>query len=251
MSRRLTAFTLSRAGWGNSHSLDPNVRQIETACDPETLPNLLRVKADAPLAAMLSWPGLSGCALQCQYEIGPVDRGGSVTLMSAEAVQRGRSGKTFEIELVNGWRGEPYYWGSRPVHEEEVEAAIHGLAPNDDLQLRRLPAGRDTHDAPRARILESRTDTAVLFVAVSLEEAGILSGVVERLCDTGALVQCTDEVYPLEGSSLTGTEYQRTDKPAPLVTRWLGGHGTRSQQAQEQRSGAPCPLPIRWSGVSP
>ena len=152
MSRRLTAFTLSRAGWGDSQSLDLNVRQIETACDPETLPKLLRVKANGPLAAMLSWPGLSGCALQCQYEIGPVDRGGPVRLMSAEAVQRRRSGETLEIELVNGWRGEPSYWGNRPVHEEEVEAAIHGLAPNDDLRLRRIPAGRDTHDAPRARI---------------------------------------------------------------------------------------------------
>ena len=80
MSRRLIAFRLSRAGWGNSQSLDLNVRQIETACDPETLPNLLRVKANAPLAAVLSWPGLSGCALQCLYEIGPVDRGGPGTL---------------------------------------------------------------------------------------------------------------------------------------------------------------------------
>ena len=68
MSRKPIAFTLNRAGWGNGHSLDLDVRRIETTRDPETLPNLFRIQADKPLADILSWPERSGCALQCQYE---------------------------------------------------------------------------------------------------------------------------------------------------------------------------------------
>ncbi len=251
MSRRLIDFTLHRAGWGNRHSLDLDVRQIEAARDLETLPNLLRVKANRPLADILSWPERSGCALQCQYSLSPVGGNNPDTLMIAEAVEWSCSGETFEIELVKGWPGEPHYWGNRSVYEEEVEAAIHGMAPNGKLQLLSVPAGRDTHETPRARILKSRDDTAVLFIAHSLEEAEILSGVVERLCDTGVLVQHTGDVYPLDGSLMVGAKYQRTDKKASRVTRWLGGHGTRCQQAIEQRVGAPWPIPERWSGVSP
>ena len=176
MSKRLIDFTLNRAGWGNSHSLDLDVRQIEAARDPETLPNLLRVTANGPLADILSWPERSGCALQCQYELSPVGSNNPETLMTAEAVKRSCSGETFEIELVKGWPGEPHYWGNRSVHEEEVEAAIHGMAPNGELQLLSVPAERDTHDTRRARILESRDDEAVLFIARLLEEAGIPFG---------------------------------------------------------------------------
>ena len=247
MSRKLIAFTLNRAGWGNGHSLDLDVRRIETTRDPETLPNLFRIQADESLADILSWPERSGCALQCQYEIGPAGPNGPHTLMSAEAVKKSCSGEMFEVELVKGWLGEPYFWGDRPVHEEEIEAAIHGIPPNGDLQLLSVPAGRETVDTPRARILRSKADAAVLFIAASLEEARILSGVVERLCDTGVLIQSTGEVHPLEGSSMAGTEYRRTTKKAPPVTRWLGGHGTRSQRAMEQRAGTPWPAPQRWS----
>ena len=98
--------------------------------------------------------------------------------MTAEAVKRSCSGKTFEIELVKGWPGEPYYWGNRSVHEEEVEAAIHGMAPNGELQLLSVRAERDTSDKPRARILKSKDDTALLFIANQPEEAKIFSGVV-------------------------------------------------------------------------
>ena len=247
MSRELVAFRLNRAGWGKGHSLDLDVRRIETTRDPEILPNLLRVEADEPLWDILSWPDRSGCALQCQYELGLVGRSGLHTLMAAEAVGSSCSGDVLEVELVKGWPGEPYYWGDRPVHEEEVEAAIHGIPPQGDLQLRSVPAGREAADAPRARILRSKADIAVLFIAASLEEARILSGVVERLCDTGVLVQSTGESHPLEGSAMAGTDYQRTTKKAPLVTRWLGGYGTRSQQAMEQQASTPWPTPQRWS----
>ena len=249
MNRNLIDFTLNRAGWGGSHSLDLDVRHIEVARDPEALPNLLRVEASGPLVDILSWPERSGCALQCLYALGPVDRNAPATLMAAEAVRRSDNGETCEIELVKGWPGEPYYWGNRSVHEEEVEAAIHGMAPTNGLQLLSIPAERDTGDMPRARILKSGDDTAVLFIARTEEEAEMLAGVVERLCDTGALVQRTGEIHPLEGSAMAGTEYQRTDKAAPRVTRWLGGHGTRSQQAAEQRIGTRWPLPVRWPGV--
>ena len=50
---------------------------------------------------------------------------------------------------------------------------------------------------------------------------------------------------------MVGVNYQRTDKKAPRVTRWLSGHGTRAQQALEQRIGANRHDPERWSGVSP
>ena len=252
MSKELIDFTLNRAGWGDSRSLDLDIRQIEAARDPETLPNLLRVTANEPLAAILSWPERSGCALQCQYALSPVGSDNrQETLMVAEAVKYCCRGETFEIELVDGWRGKPHYWGNRSVHEEEVEASIHGMAPNGELQLLSVRAERDTYDTPRARILQSKDDTAVLFIAIQPEEAKILSGVVERLRDTGVLVQQTGWVYPLDGSSMAGAKYQRTDKKAPLVTRWLGGHGTRAQQALEPRIGAHWHVPERWSGVSP
>ena len=250
MSRELIDFTLNRAGWGNSHSLDLDVGQIKPARDPETLPNLLQVTATEPLADILSWPERSGCALQCQYALSPVGGNHPETLMTAEAVKRSCSGETFEIELVKGWSGEPYYWGNRSVHEEEVEAAIHGMAPNGELQLLSFPPGRDTSDKPRARILKSKDDTAVLFIAIQPEEAKILSGVVERLCETRVLVH-TREVRPPDSSSMVGAHYQRTDKKAPLVTRWLDGHGSRAQQALEQRIGAHRHVPARWSRVSP
>ena len=248
MSKELIDFTLNRAGWGNSHSLDLDVGQIKPVLDPETLPNLLQVTATEPLADILSWPERSGCALQCQYALSPVGGNHPETLMTAESVKRSCSGETFEIELVKGWSGEPYYWGNRSVHEEEVEAAIHGMAPNGELQLLSFPTERGTYNQPQARILKSKDDTAVLFIATQPEEANILSGVVERLCESRVLVH-TREVHPPDSSSLVGANYQRTDKKAPLVTRWLGGHGTRAQQALEQRIGAH--VLERWSGVSP
>ena len=247
MSKKLIAFTLNRAGWGDGQSLDLDAGQIETVRDPETLPNLLRVTANGPLADILSWPERSGCALQCQFAFSLV---GGEKLMTAEAVKCSGRGETFEIELVEGWRGEPHYWGNRRVHEEEVEAAIHGMAPNGELQLLSFPTGRDSYDRPRARILKSKDDTAVLFIASTLEEARILSGVVERLCDTGGLVH-TGEIHPPDSSSIVGAKYQRTDKKAPRVTRWLGGHGTRAQQAIEQRIGTHWHVAERWSGVTP
>ena len=177
MSKELIDVTLNRAGWGDSHSLDLDGRKIEAARDPETLPNLLRVTANEPLATILSWPARSGCALQCQYGLSPVGSDNRrETLMVAEAVKYSCRGETFEIELVDGWRGKPHYWGNRSVHEEEVEAAIHGMAPNGELQLLSVRAERDTYDTPRARILQSKDDTAVLFIAIQPEEAKILSG---------------------------------------------------------------------------
>lgn len=248
MSRRLIDFTLNRAGWGSGHALDLDVHRIEAARDPATLPNLLQVEASAALEEMLAWPGLSGCALQCQYALGPVGRDGPRTLMTAEAVGASRQADMVEIELVKGWPGEPYYWGNRPLWEEEVEAAIHGMPVGSELQVLSVPEARDVHDAARARIMKSRDDTAVLFIANLPEEAGILGGVVARLCDTGVLVRHSAEVYPLDGSSLAGAMYQRTDRQAPLVTRWLGGRGPRSQQAAERRAGIPWADAQRWTG---
>jgi hypothetical protein len=249
VSRRLLDFTLYRAGWGKGQSLDLDVQQIEVARAPEILPNLLRVKASGPLSDLVSWPARSGCALQCLYSLSPA--GGPTTLRTAEAVERSSNAERVEIELVKGWPGEPHYWGNRSVHEEEVEAAIHGLVPDGDLVLLSVPAERDAHGASRARILKSEDDAAVLFIAHSLEEARILSGVVDRLCDTGVLVRCASEASSPQGSPMVGTNYQRTDKSAPLVTRWLGGYGTRSQQVIERRGGVPWPVPDRWRGVSP
>ena len=251
MSKELIDVTLNRAGWGDSHSLDLDVRQIKPERDPETLPNLLRVTATEPLADILSWPERSGCALQCQYALRPVGSDKPLeTLMIAEAVKYSCRGETFEIELVDGWRGEPHYWGNRRVHEEEVEAAIHGMAPKGDLQLLSVRAGCDTSDTPRAQILQSKDDTAVLFIAIQPEEAEILSGVVERLRESRVLVH-TGEVHPPDSSSMVGANYQRTDKTAPPITRWLGGPGTRAQQALEPRFGAHPHVPVRWSRVSP
>ena len=153
--------------------------------------------------------------------------------MVAEAVKYSCSGEMFEIELVDGRRGKPHYWGNRSVHEEEVEAAIYGMAPNGELQLLSVRAERDTYDTPRARILQSKDDTAVLFIAIQPEEAKILSGVVERLCDIDVLVQQTGEVYPPDSSSMVGAKYQRTDKKAPLVIRWLAA----TAPARSWRSG--------------
>ena len=172
-------------------------------------------------------------------------------MFTAEAAKWSGNGETFEIELVKERSFEPRFWGNRAVHEEEVEAALNGMAPKNALQLRCIPPELDARSALRARILKSPDDTAVLFIAHTLDEAEILSGVVERLRDTGALVQRTGEIYPFAGSSMAVTEYERTDKPAPRVTRWLGGHGTRWQQAMELLPGAPWPQPERWPGASP
>ena len=250
MSRRLLDFTMYRAGWGDGQSLDLDVEQIEAACDPETLPNLLRIEASKLLSDFVSWPSRSGCALQCLYSLSPVGSG-PTTLRDAEAVMRSSNTNEVEIELVDGWPGEPYYWGNRWVHEEEVEAAIHGLVPDGELLLLSVQAERDAHGRDRARILKSEDDEAVLFIARSLEEARILAGVADRLCDTGVLVRCTGEVSSVEGTQMAGTSFRRTDRSGPLVTRWLGGHGTRSQQAMERRDGARWPVPARWRDVSP
>ena len=249
MSRRLLDFTLHRAGWGKGQSLDLDVDRIELACDPEILPNLLRVRASGPLTDLVSWPCRSGCALQCLYSLSP-EGGGPTTLGSAEAVGRSSKPDEVEIELVRGWPGEPHYWGNRSVHEEEVEAAIHGLAPDDELLLLSVPGERDLRGGSGSRILKSRDDTAVLFIAHLLDEARVLSGVVDRLCDTGVLVPGASDAPKSAGSQMVGVSFQRTDKRAPLVTRWLGGHGTRSQQAIEARDGTPWPVPDRWPGVS-
>ena len=250
MSRRLLDFTLYRAGWGKDQSLDLVVQQIEMECDPEILPNLLRIEATGPLPHLVSWPSRSGCALQCLYSLSPMGRG-PATLRSAEAAGRSSDDETVEIELVQGWPGEPHYWGNRAVHEEEVEAAIHGLAPGDELTSLSVPAERDARGGSRTRIVKSEDDAAVLFIARSLEEASILSGVVDRLCDTGVLVRCAGEDASPADSQLVGARCRRTDKRAPRVTRWLGGHGTRSQQAIERRGGTLWPAPDRWRGVSP
>ena len=230
-------------------SLDLDVDRIELELDPDTLPNLLRVEAGGPLSDLVSWPSRSGCALQCLYSLSP-EGGGPTTLKSAEAVERSRNPEEVEIELVRGWPGEPHYWGNRSVHEEEVEAAIHGLTPDDELLLLSVPGERDARGGSGARILKSEDDTAVLFIARSLEEAKVLSGVVDRLCDTGVLVRGASDASSSAGSQMVGASFERTDKRAPLVTRWLGGYGTRCQQAIEGRDGAPWPVPDRWRGAS-
>ena len=230
-------------------SLDLDVDRIELELDPDTLPNLLRVEAGGPLSDLVSWPSRSGCALQCLYSLSP-EGGGPTTLRSAEAVERSRNPEEVEIELVRGWPGEPHYWGNRSVHEEEVEAAIHGLTPDDELLLLSVPGERDARGGSGARILKSEDDTAVLFIARSLEEAKVLSGVVDRLCDTGVLVRGGSDASSSAGSQMVGASFERTDKRAPLVTRWLGGYGTRCQQAIEGRDGAPWPVPDRWRGAS-
>ena len=249
MSRRLLDFTMCRAGWGRGQSLDLDVGRIEAACDPEVLPNLLRVKAGEMPPDFVSWPSRSGCALQCLYSLSPAGRG-PTTLRSAEAVKRSGNAEEVEIELVSGWPGEPHYWGNRSVHEEEVEAAIHGVAPSGDVVLMSVPGERDADGKPPARILKSEDDAAVLFIARSLEEARILSGVADRLCDTGVLVQCAGDASSLKGTRMVGAGFRRTDKSAPVVTRWLGGHGTRSQQVMERQDGSPWPVPDRWHGAS-
>ena len=249
MSSRLLDCTLHRAGWGMGQSLDLDVDRIELELDPDTLPNLLRVEAGGPLSDLVSWPSRSGCALQCLYSLSP-EGGGPTTLRSAEAVERSRNPEEVEIELVRGWPGEPHYWGNRSVHEEEVEAAIHGLTPDDELLLLSVPGERDARGGSGARILKSEDDTAVLFIARSLEEAKVLSGVVDRLCDTGVLVRGASDASSSAGSQMVGASFERTDKRAPLVTRWLGGYGTRCQQAIEGRDGAPWPVPDRWRGAS-
>ena len=247
--RRLLDFTVCRAGWGKGQSLDLDVDQIEVAQNPENLPNLLRVGAGEPLSDFVSWPSRSGCALQCLYSLSPVG-GGPTTLRTAEAVMRSSNTDEVEIELVSGWPGEPHYWGNRSIHDEEVEAAIHGLMPDGEFVLLSVPAERDTQGRPRARILKSEDDAAVLFIAHSLDEASILADVTDRLCDTGVLVRCTSDASSLDGTQLVGTSFRRADRSAPLVTRWLGGHGTRSQQEMERRDRSPWPVPERWRGVS-
>ena len=241
---------MCRAGWGRGQSIDLDVGQIEVARDPEVLPNLLRVSASRLPPDFLSWPSRSGCALQCLYSLSPAGRG-PTTLGSAEAVKRSSNTEEVELELVSGWPGDPHYWGDRSVHDEEVEAAIHGLLPPGTIILLSVPGEHDPNGRPRARILKSEDDAAVLFIAHSLEEAQILSGVADRLCDTGVLVQCTSDASSLKDTRMIGTSFRRTDKSAPLVTRWLGGHGTRSQQAMERQDGSPWPIPDRWRGVSP
>ena len=165
-------------------------------------------------------------------------------------MKRSSNTKEVELELVSAWPGEPHYWGNRSVHDEEVEAAIHGLVPSGKIVLLSVPGEYDPNGKPRARILKSGEDAAVLFIAHSLEEARILSGVADRLCDTGVLVQCTSDASSLTGTRMVGTSFQRTDKSAPVVTRWLGGYGTRSQLAMERQDGSPWPVPDRWHGVS-
>ena len=247
--RRLLDFTVCRAGWGKGQSLDLDVEKIEVVQNPEILPNLLRVRTSEPLSDFVSWPSRSGCALQCLYSLSPVG-GGPTTLRTAEAVMRSSNTDEVEIELVSGWPGEPHYWGNRSVHDEEVEAAIHGLMPDGEFVLLSVPAEHDTQGPPRARILRSEDDAAVLFIAHSLDEASTLANVTDRLCDTGVLARCTSDASPLDGTQLIGTSFRRTDRSAPLVTRWLGGHGTRSQQEMERRDRARWPVPERWRGVS-
>ena len=251
MEQRLTDCSLSRAGWGEN-SVDLDVSRIEPAGDLDALPNLLRITMPpGGLAGLLSWTDRSGCALQCQFAFEPPGRPGRVTLKAAEAVRRTVTAKAAEIELVDGWRGEPFYWGNRDVQEDEVEAAIHGLTTDDDLQLLSDPNQRDADGVPRGVILRSERDQAVLFAARSLDESTILSGVVRRLHETGMLVQTDAEQPPPAGSWLARTPYRRSGKAAPRVTRWLGGQGTRAQQALERRTGVPWPVVQRWQGARP
>ena len=251
MTQTLIDCRLNRGGWGSS-SVDLDVSRIEPAGDLDVLPNLLRVTIPPEeLADILSWTDRSGCALQCQFAFEPADRPGYGTLKTAEAVRRSVTATATEIELVDGWRGEPFYWGNRDVQEEEVEAAIHGLATDHDLELLSDPGQRNADGVPRAVILRSEQDKAVLFIAHSLAESIVLSGVVQRLQETGVLVQTDAEQPPAAGSWLTRTPHRRTDKEGPRVTRWLGGHGTRAQQAFEQSAGVPWPAVQRWQGAQP
>ena len=241
MDRKLTDLALYRAGWGdNSIALDDDLT-TEPADVLDSLPRLIRVRRTRGLSDFLSWPDRSGRALQCLFQIVPVGRPGSSQLMAAEAVRRASRADACEIELVDGWRGEPYFWGNRSLHEEEIEAAVHGMPPGADLQLTVVPAPHDD-DARRACILKSDGDTAVLFIAHSPQEAAMLSGAVERLQEAGMLTQVAGEEHPVQGPALARTRYARTDGQAPTVTRWLGGHGTRAQQAVERRSS-------RWPAV--
>ena len=244
MDRKLTDLALYRAGWGdNSITLDDDPT-TEPANALDALPRLIRVAWTPELADFLSWPHRSGCALQCLYRIEPVDRRGSTRLMAAEAVRRTTSADACEIELVDGCPGEPHYWGNRQLHQEEIEAAVHGMLANAELQVLSVPA-LDSDNTGRPRILKSEDDPAVLFIAHSPQEAGILSRAVERLHDTGMLIQVAGEEHPMKGSALARTRYARTDKQAAMVTRWLGGHGTRAQQPVERRS-SPWPAVRRW-----
>ncbi len=249
VNQKLLDCRLSRAGWGDS-SVDLDVSSIEPAGDLDVLPNLLRITSPSEeLAAMLSWTDRSGCALQCQFTVGPAARPGCGTLKTAEAVRGYVTATAAEIELVDGWRGEPFFWGNRDVQEEEVEAAIYGLAADCDLEILSDPTQRDTDGVPRAVILRSEQDQAVLFIAHSPAESWILSGVVRRLQETGLLVQADAEQPPAAGSWLARTPHRRTDKEAPRVTRWLGGHGTRAQLASEQRTRSEWPVVQRWQGA--
>ncbi len=140
MDRKLTDLALYRAGWGdNSITLDDDPT-TEPANALDALPRLIRVAWTPELADFLSWPHRSGCALQCLYQIEPVDRRGSTRLMAAEAVRRTTSAGACEIELVDGWPGEPHYWGNRQLHQEEIEAAVHGMRANAELQVLSVPA---------------------------------------------------------------------------------------------------------------
>ena len=135
MDGKLTDLALYRAGWGdNSIALD-DALTTEPADDLNALPRLIRAKCTPAMANFLSWTDRSGCALQCLYQIEPVGRLGPTRLMAAEAVRRASRADSCEIELVDGWRGEPYFWGNRSLHEEEMEAAVHGMPPGTDLQL--------------------------------------------------------------------------------------------------------------------
>lgn len=244
MDRKLTDLALYRAGWGdNAIGLDDDLA-TEPADALDALPRLIRVGRTPALAAFLSWPDRSGCALQCLYRIEPVGRRGPTRLMAAEAVRRATGADVCEIELVDGWPGDPHYWGNRPLHEEEIEAAIHGMPPDTDLQLIGVPAPHDD-DARSARILKSDGDRAVLFIAHSPQEAAVLSSAVERLQKTGMLIPVAGEEQPMQDRAVTRTRYARTDGQAPTITRWLGGHGTRAQQAVERRSSR-WPAAQRW-----
>ena len=160
------------------------------------MPNLLRVRTPPDeLADILSWSNRSGCALQCQFAFEPAGRPGYGTLKTAEAVRRTVTATATEIELVDGWRGEPFYWGNRDVQEEEVEAAVHGLAIDDDLRSPGVPTSAD--GIPTV-ILRSEQDKAVLFS--TRLPSRILSGVVRRLHETG-----WSEQPPAAGSWLART----------------------------------------------
>ena len=127
-----------------------------------------------PLADMLLWPERSGCALQCQYAVTSSGRNASHTLVAAEAVKRNGNGEMFEIELVEGWLQVPRYWGNRCLHDEEVEAAVYGMASNGELQMLSIPADHDSYDAPRPTESQVRC-AAVVVQCATTEEARILA----------------------------------------------------------------------------